>query len=171
MRKSACFLSVMSVCGLLLSGCQSADIAELSSFGDSAASVDDLSKADYYPTDQLITNGKVQFKEKNYGKAYSLFKKAVEVYPDDPQAWLGYAAAADHLGRFDNSDVGYRRLANMIPNRPEYLNNVGYSYLLRGNLKQARRYFLLAYEIDPANEITANNIELLRNSTRFVKRG
>ena len=171
MRFCISFLATASLFGLILSGCQSYEVRELSSFGDSPESIDDLSKVDYYPTDQLITNGTVQFKEKNYGKAYSLFKKAVEVYPDDPQAWLGYAAASDYLGRFDNADIGYRRLARMIPNRPEYLNNVGYSYLLRGNLKQARRYFLMAYEIDPANEITANNIELLRNSTRFAKRG
>lgn len=171
MRNCTKFLSVLSVAAVILAGCQSGDLEDLSAFGDSAASIDDLSDVDYYPTDQLITNGVVQFKEKNYGKAYSLFKKAVEVYPDDPHAWLGYAAAADHLGRFDNATIGYRRLAKMIPNRPEYLNNVGYSYLLRGNLKQARRYFLLAYEIDPANEVTANNLELLRNSTGYAKRG
>ena len=86
-------------------------------------------------------------------------------------AWLGYAASSDHLARFDNSDQAYQRLSSMIPNRPEYLNNVGYSYLLRGNLVQARRYFLKAYEIDPANETTANNLELLRNSTTSIQRG
>lgn len=160
------------VLALGLAGCQSTVKSEdMSSFGDSAASVDDMSDVSFYPTDELIKKGKVQFKERHFGKSYAYFKKAVEVYPKDPQAWLGYAASSDQLGRFDNSDIGYAKLAKMIPNRPEYLNNRGYSYLLRGDLKTARTYFLRAYEIDPGNETTANNLELLRNSANFVKRG
>jgi Flp pilus assembly protein TadD len=163
---------VFVVLSLVLAGCQSNnEVSELSSFGDSSQSVQDLSDVSFYPTDELITKGKVKFREGNYGKAYAIFKRAVEVYPKDPQAWLGYAAAADRIGRFDNADIGYGKLAKMIPNRIEYLNNRGYSYLLRGDLKSARQYFLRAYEIDPANETTANNIELLRNSAAYVKRG
>jgi Flp pilus assembly protein TadD len=163
---------VFVVLSLVLAGCQSNnDGADFSSFGDSAKSVEDLSDVSFYPTDELITKGKVQFKEGNYGKSYAIFKRAVEVYPKDPQAWLGYAAAADRIGRFDNADIGYGKLAKMIPSRIEYLNNRGYSYLLRGDLKNARGYFLRAYEIDPANETTANNIELMRNSASYVKRG
>lgn len=157
--------------GLLQAGCQSANVEDLSSFGDSANTVYDLSDVSFYPNDELVTMGRVQFKEGNFGKSYALFQKAVQVFPEDPAAWLGYAASADQIGRFDNADNAYRLLATMIPNRPEYLNNVGYSHLLRGNLPQARRYFLKAYEIDPGNETTANNIELLRNSASFAKRG
>ena len=151
----------------LLVGCKTED---MSSFGDSAASVKDLPDVSYYKTDELVTLGKVQFKEKNYGKSYALFKRAVEVFPEDPQAWLGFAASADRIGRFDTSDLAYRKLAPMIGERPEYYNNVGYSYLLRGNLLQARRNFLKAYELDPSNETTANNLQLLSNSASFAKR-
>jgi len=161
----------LALAGLFLAGCQSANIEDLSSFGDSAASVDDLSDVAYYPTDELITTGTVQFKEGNFGKSYALFKRAVEVFPEDPMAWLGFAASADQIGRFDSADSAYRVLATMIPDSPVYLNNVGYSHLLRGNLPLARRYFLKAYEKDPSNETTANNIELLRNSASFAKRG
>lgn len=153
----------------VLAGCQSVT-RQLSSFGDSSKSVDDLADISYYSTDQLIANGKVQFRERNYGKSYALFRKAAAVYPNDPQAWLGYAASADHLGRFENADQAYLKLSSMIPDRPEYLNNVGYSHLLRGNLQQARLYFMRSYEIDPSNEITANNIELLRNSATMIER-
>lgn len=146
-------------------------MASLSAFGDTAAANDDISKVAYYRDDQLLTKAKIQFKAKNYGKAYSIYKRAVEVNPKDPVAWLGYSASADMIGRFDNADVGYKRLARMIPNRPEYLNNVGYSYLLRGKLVPARRYFLKAYDIDPENQTTANNLELLRNSVSFTNRG
>lgn len=168
--------STLTMCAVgvvfALSGCQSGVIPDdMSSFADSAQSVKDMSDVSFYPTDELVKKGKVQFKERNFGKSYAYFKKAVEVYPDDPQAWLGYAASSDHLGRFNNSDIGYKKLARMIPKRVEYLNNRGYSHLLRGDLKTARTYFLRAYEIDPGNETAANNIELMRNSANFVKRG
>ncbi len=160
-------LSVLLAAALLLASCQTAD---MSSFGDSAMSVKDLPDVSFYKTDELVTLGKVQFKERNFGKSYALFKRAVEVFPEDPQAWLGFAASADQIGRFDTSDLAYRKLSAMIGGRPEYYNNVGYSYLLRGNLLQARRNFLKAYELDPGNETTANNLQLLSNSATFAKR-
>lgn len=163
--------SIFTIALLILAGCQSGNIANLSTFGDSAESVEDLSEVAYYKDDELLTLGIVQFKEKNYGKSYAIFKRAAEVFPKDPAAWLGYSASADMIGRFDNADRGYGVLAKMIPNRTEYLNNLGYSYLLRGNLVTARRYFLKAYDIDPGNPTTANNLELLRNSVTFAKRG
>jgi len=162
---------VFSVIILLLASCTSNNVIDLSSFGDNASTVKDTPVTDYYPDDQLVLAGKSQFKEGNYGKAYTLFKKALNVVPNDPHALIGYAAASDRLRRFDNSNRAYKKLAKMIGDRPEYHNNVGYSYLLRGNLRQARRHFLKAYEIDPSNEITANNLELLRNSVSHPKRG
>lgn len=162
---------VPALCALLVvSACQSSNLSDVSTFGDSAASVEDVSEVSYYKNDELVKQGLVQFKEKNYGKSYAAFKKAVTVFPDDPQAWLGYAASADQVGRFANADKAYSKLSKMIPGRIELYNNMGYSHLLRGDLRKARSYFLKAYEIDPANETTANNLELLRSSDKFAKR-
>jgi Flp pilus assembly protein TadD len=164
------FVSVCVVAlPLLAAGCQGTS-STFSSFGDTMSGIDDTSTVAYYRTDELIAQGKNQFKERNYGKSYTIFKRAVELFPEDPQAWLGFAASADQIGRFDTSDKAYATLQPMIGKRPEYLNNVGYSYLLRGNLVQARRYFLKAYEIDPSNETTANNLQLISNSATFAKR-
>lgn len=142
-----------------------------SPFGDHKASINDTSKADFHPDDQLLISAKAQFREGNYGKASNLFKQAIDVSANDPQAWLGYAASSDMLRRWDKSDKAYRKLRPMIGNRIEYHNNLGYSYLLRGNLRTARREILKAYEMDPSNEFAANNLELLRNSVTFPKRG
>lgn len=167
-----CFrVSALSAAALLfLAGCQNTSLSDQSTFADSALSVQDVSDVAYYKNDELLRKGVVQFREKNYGKAYATFKRSVEVFPEDPHAWLGYAASADQLGRFNNADIAYKKLAKMIPGRPEYYNNLGYSHLLRGDLRQARNLFLKAYEIDPSNETTANNLELLRNSDKFAKR-
>jgi len=135
-----------------------------------ATSNQDTSNVDYYPDDQLLVTGKLQFKEQNYGKANSLFKKALDVAPNDPEALLGYADSSDMLRRFDLADLAYKKLQPIIGNRIEYHNNYGYSQLLRGNLQAARRHFIVAYEIDPANETAANNLQLLRNSSSYQKR-
>ena len=169
---------ILSLFTVGLSACQTAngslkdlEVSELSSSGDSSASVRNISKNQFYASNETLALANAQFKEKNYGRSYTLYKKSVEVLPNDPSAWLGLAASSDHLSRFDTSDRAYRVLAKMIPDRIEFHNNLGYSYLLRGDLVKARKHFLKAFEIDPANEFAANNLELLKNSVSFVKRG
>ncbi|MCV9961691.1 tetratricopeptide repeat protein [Pararhizobium sp. BT-229] len=153
-----------------LAGCQSSSVDDLAAFGDSAKTLEDDSAVAFYKNDELITTGKLQFQEKNYGKSYAVYKRAVTVFPEDPSAWLGFAASADMIGRFDTSDRAYKRLSQMIGNTPVYYNNIGYSHLLRGDLPKARRYFLQAYELDPGNETTARNLELMKNSVNFAQR-
>lgn len=153
-----------------LAACTENSVGNLSSTSDGAASVADTSNVAFYPNDQNIVTGKVQFQEGNYGKAFAAFKKAVDVQPRDPQALLGYAASADMLRRFDQADAAYRTLQPMIGNRIEFHNNYGYSLLLRGNLKGAREHFLIAYEMDPSNQFASNNLQMLRNSVNYPKR-
>lgn len=152
------------VLALGLHGCSSA-------WDNGLGSLDDVPDVSYYRNDQVLAEAKAQFKEKNYGKSYALYKRAIELYPNDVSAWLGYGASSDMIGRFDNSDIAYRRLAKMLPNKAVYENNIGYSYVLRGKLGVARRHFLKAYEIDPANQTTLNNLELLKNSVAHAERG
>lgn len=155
---------------IALASCTSGGIGGFTSFGDGASTAADTANIDYYPDDQLIVAGKLQFKSRNYGKSSALFKKALDVAPQDPQALLGYAASSDMLRRFDLADLAYRQLQPIIGKRIEYHNNYGYSQLLRGNLQSARRHFIIAYEMDPANETAANNLQLLRNSSSYQKR-
>ncbi|WP_324764826.1 tetratricopeptide repeat protein (plasmid) [Sinorhizobium meliloti] len=163
-------LSRLLVVAFILSGCQSAAFDDVAAFGDSAKTLQDDSAVVFYKDDELITKGKLQFQEKNYGKSYAIYKRAVAVLPQDPAAWLGFAASADMIGRFDTSDRAYQQLAKMIGNNAVYYNNIGYSHLLRGDLPTARRFFLKAYELDPTNETTARNLELMKNSVKVVQR-
>ena len=52
----------------------------------------------------------------------------------------------------------------------EILNNEGYSYMLRGDLRRARAKLSLAHARDPNNPVIANNLKLLDGSARYVKR-
>ena len=155
---------------LLATGCENTLSGEYNAFSDSPETLKDTSNVSFYPDDQLLVAAKLQFTEGNYGKSFRMFKKSLDVVPNDPAAWLGFAASADMLRKFDEADFAYRKLKPVIGERIEFLNNYGYSLLLRGDLVGARGYFLKAYEKDPSNPVTANNLEMLRNSANFPKR-
>lgn len=155
---------------LAIAGCEEISSGPFAAYSDGKASLEGNSNREYYPDDGHLVKGKAHFREGNYGKSYTLFKKSLDVVPEDPAAWLGFAASADMLGRFDKADFAYEKLQPIIGNRIEYHNNRGYSLLLRGDLRGARTHFIRAYEIDPSNERAANNLEMLRNSVNYPKR-
>lgn len=155
---------------IALAGCEGIPLSEFSSFSNSSASARDTSNREFYASDDPIIAGQALFRDEVYGRAYEKFKLALDENPEDPTALYGFAAAADMLGRFDQSNQAYRKLQPIIGHRIEYYNNRGYSLLLQGDLIGARRHFLRAYEIDPSNARAANNLELLRNSVNYPRR-
>ncbi|TGQ42112.1 tetratricopeptide repeat protein [Mesorhizobium sp. M00.F.Ca.ET.216.01.1.1] len=91
-----------------------------------------------------LVQGKAQFREANYGLAEKHFRKAVELKADNAEAWMGLAASYDELGRFDFADRAYDQLLKVAGRKPQIVNNMGYSQLLRGNRKKARALLLEA---------------------------
>ena len=114
--------------------------------------------------------GRPAIYEGNFGLAQRYFQDAVESTPADLTAWIGLAASYDRLGRFDLADRAYAAAVKLGGNSPKLLNNEGYSYMLRGDLKQARTKFEAALKLDPTNQTTINNLTLLNSSSRFVDR-
>jgi Flp pilus assembly protein TadD len=126
--------------------------------------------AKFYPSDVYVRTAKVYFHNQQYGLAAKNYQNAVEVAPEDLEAWLGLAASYDELRRFDLSDKAYAKVMTLGANNPIVLNNAGYSQLLRGNLPSARRFLLRAYELDPNNPVIKNNVALLGESGKTIKR-
>ncbi len=124
----------------------------------------------FYPSDEHVRRGKVYFRNNNFGLAEQSFRRAVELTPKDAEAWLGLAASYDHLRRFDLADKAYAKVLELGQKNAAVLNNAGYSQLLRGDLPSARRFFLKAYELEPENPYIANNLQLLGESEKSVKR-
>ncbi len=154
-----------AVAVLMLAACQPS--AENRLLQESGMTLEDPK---FYPSDDYLRMGKVNFRARAYGLAEENFRKAVEVTPKDTEAWLGLAASYDQLRRFDLADKAYERVLALDGKNAIVLNNAGYSQLLRGNLAAARRLLLKAYEIDPENPYIANNIALLSESGRSLKR-
>ncbi len=127
-------------------------------------------RAPYHASDNLLKTAKADFREGRFGLAEENFRKAVEVSPRDAEAWLGLAASYDRLRRFDLADRAYDQAIKLVGRNTMMLNNLGYSQLLRGDLKQARRHFLAAYELEPDNPFIRNNLELLNQSGKSIVR-
>jgi hypothetical protein len=124
----------------------------------------------YYPSDEPVRLGIQRFYEGNFGLAQRYFQNAVEKAPKDATAWIGLAASYDRLGKFDLADRSYAAAAKLVGDTPNLLNNEGYSYMLRGDLRRARAKFDAALSLDPGNATTINNLALLNQSTRFIER-
>jgi len=120
------------------------------------------------PGDDLVL-GKRHYREKNYGLAEQHFRRATEKAPRDGEAWLGLAASYDRLKRYELADRAYRQALTIFGPRPEVINNIGYSYLLRGDLRQARQKFAEAQARDPGNPTIANNIALVDEAAKRKK--
>jgi len=120
------------------------------------------------PGDDLVL-GKRHYREKNYGLAEQHFRRATEKAPRDGEAWLGLAASYDRLKRYELADRAYSQALAIFGPRPEVINNIGYSYMLRGDLRRARQKFAEAQAKDPGNPTIANNIALVDEAVRRRK--
>lgn len=116
-----------------------------------------------------LSLGKRHYRERDYGLAEQHFRRAVETRPRDGEAWLGLAASYDRLRKYELADRAYREAIAIYGPRAEVLNNIGYSYLLRGDLRKARAKFAEAQAKDPENPTIANNIALVDEAAKRRK--
>ncbi len=115
------------------------------------------------PYDDL-SMGKRFFRDGNFGLAERYFRRAAEAGPRDAEAWLGLAASYDRLKRFNLADRAYAQVLRLTGATPEVLNNIGYSYILRGDYQRAGHKLREALAKDPDNQYVRTNIELIEDS-------
>ncbi len=162
-------------CALALGGCLTAEPAPPPDVAEGVppiktATVQNDASVQYYPSDEPLRLAIEQFNRGNFGIAERYFRDAVEKAPKDASAWIGLAASDDRLGRFDLADRAYGQAIRLEGETTAILNNRGYSYMLRGDLKAARKALLKAYEREPQNPTILNNIKLLNSSNQFIER-
>lgn len=105
--------------------------------------------------------GKWHFRAGNFGLSEQHFRRVVEANAASGEGWLGLAAAYDQLRRFDLADRAYTQAVKVVGAKPAVLNNRGYSYMLRGDLRRARQDLNAASRQDPENPLILRNLELL----------
>jgi Flp pilus assembly protein TadD len=162
----------VSALTLLLGGCETWRDAAILAPANPAPidTVEEPADVKYYPSDEPLRLGLEHFNRGHYGIAQRYFKDAVEKAPRDVTAWVGLAASYDRVRRFDLADQSYAHAIRLGGETVQVLNNQGYSYMLRGDLTKARRKFLRAAALDPADPLIANNLALLNSSTRYIQR-
>jgi Flp pilus assembly protein TadD len=106
--------------------------------------------------------GKEHYRAGSFGLAEKHFRLAIEKNAGSAEAWLGLAASYDKLRRYDLADRAYRRAYAITGPTPEFLNNRGYSYLLRGNLHKASIDLNEAIAKAPDDPRIQSNLDLLR---------
>jgi len=121
------------------------------------------------PASKDIRIASAHFGDGSYGNAQKHFRLAAEKEPNNPDAWLGLAASYDRLRRFDLADRAYKSVRKITGDTPEVLNNIGYSYLLRGDLSRARKFLGSAYRGNSTDPRILSNIETLNEM--LSKRG
>ena len=139
---------------MVVSGCQSSAIDSTKTTSIAPVATADISASD-------LQAGKSQFRDANYGLAEKHFRKAVELRADNAEAWMGLAASYDQLGRFDFADRAYDQLLKVAGRQPQVVNNMGYSKLLRGDRKSARKLLMVADAALPGDPVVAANLALL----------
>jgi Flp pilus assembly protein TadD len=161
--------ALIGAISIALSGCNTLQgAAGLNS--PPSATVQDAGEVKYYPSDEPLKLALEYFERGDFGLAQRYFQDAVTKAPKDATAWVGLAATYDRIGRFDLADQAYASAIKLSGETVQILNNQGYSYMLRGDLRKARAKFLKAKAKEPANPTIINNLALLDSSSRFVRR-
>jgi tetratricopeptide (TPR) repeat protein len=135
-----------------------------------SATVQEPAEVKYYPSDEPLKLGLEHFERGNFGLSERYCRDAVEKASGDVTAWICLAASYDRVRRFDLADKAYSAAIKRVGETVPILNNLGYSYMLRGDLVRARAKFLKAYELEPQNPIVVNNLALLNSSSRYIQR-
>lgn len=151
---SKIFTAILAATAIaVLPGCTSSGV-DTTQTKSITASAKDISASD-------LNKGRMQFREANYGLAEKHFRKAVELRASNAEAWMGLAASYDELGRFDFADRAYDQLLKIAGRKPQIVNNMGYSQLLRGNATKARELLLEAKRGMADTTVVDANLALL----------
>lgn len=105
----------------------------------------------------LRNRAKAAFRQNDFAGAERTFRAALAKDPLDPEAWLGFAAASDRLGRFDAADRAYAQVIAIAGRRGEVVNNMGWSQWYRGNREAAKLLFAEALTLAPGNPVIVAN--------------
>lgn len=150
---------------LALGGCTTTELGSVDATASAFAAAPPATRAPDEPKDDL-TLGKEHFRGQRYGLAELHFRRAVETAKGDAEAWIGLAASYDQLKRFKLADRAYAQALKIAGPTPELLNNRGYSYLLRGDLRRASDDLSAALAQAPEDERIRNNLKALDAKAR-----
>ena len=109
-------------------------------------------------TADAYASGKQHFAAGRLGLALIDFQRALEEQGPSVERLNAVAATYDRLSRFDLADRAYRQALALDPGAPQTLNNIGYSYMLRGRPDLASAYLARAQSIAKGDPVIGSNL-------------
>lgn len=113
-----------------------------------------------HATIDAYASGKEHFSAGRLGLALTDFQRALEEQGPSVDRLNALAATYDRLSRFDLADSAYRQALALDPNAPQTLNNIGYSYMLRGRADLAAAYLARAQSVAKGDSVIGANLAL-----------
>ncbi len=157
-------VSLLVLAGCLLASCEATTLAQFAGGRDPLAASPIPATVPEVPQNRALAEARQQFEDGAYGNAARYYEIATAFDPASREGWLGLAASYDRLRRFDLADDAYAEAEKVAGNRPEFFNNRGYSYLLRGDFNRAAQDLNRALQLAPDSETVRNNVALLRQA-------
>lgn len=91
-------------------------------------------------------------------RALSLDREAVNLSPEDADAWYNLATGLQQAGRHDESEAALREVLRLDPARAEARNTLGVLHASKGRVDLAAEDFRVATQLDPRNAEAFNNL-------------
>jgi Flp pilus assembly protein TadD len=157
------------VLGLAAAPLAACSAAGLSSFGNNRLQVAEVNNIGTYTAESALVQARGHFRSNDFGHSAAFYKRVVELSPQTAEGYVGLGASYDRLRRFDLSDRVYASLFALSGGTAQYYNNVGYSQMLRGNLKDAMSNFRQAQKLAPDNVVIANNMQLVKQAAATAR--
>lgn len=98
------------------------------------------------------------------GPSLDLYQRLLVKHPDDPELIHGSAMALLHRGAVEEALVRLRRVAELAPDNPQYLEDLGTVLWDARQDSEAGEWLDRALRLNPANRRAANLLERIRNS-------
>lgn len=104
-------------------------------------------------SNDLLEEGKTYCNNEEYDKAIEIFKKAVELYPNDDDSWRWLGNSYNRNGKIEEAIKSHLKATELNPNKDVNWSMLGSSYLINGQKEEAIKYCLKATELNPDNEL------------------
>ena len=100
-------------------------------------------------SNDLLEEGKTYYNDEEYDKAIEIFKKAVELNPNDDDSWRLLGNSYNRNGQIEEAIKYYLKAAELNPDDSRNWFNLGISYSNNEQYKEAINSFLKVVELNP----------------------
>jgi TonB family protein len=112
----------------------------------------------YLPAPQLNSYGLRAYQQKEYEAARQLLERAVQVKPNDLNAWNNLGRALAALGEFEKAQAAYEQQIAINPRDQYTYNNLGLLFEREGRWGRAVESFRKQIEVHPGDASAVGNL-------------